>query len=312
MLWLVSALAAYLILAIVFLVDKYLLSKSIPDPKIYSFYVGLLGGLVLLLAFFVDFYIPDPFVLFLALFSGVIFIFGLFWFYKALRRFEASRVVPAVGGLTPLFSWGLMYLISGGREKLENLDLLALFLLILGSILITYKKTKPSIKSLLFSTISAFLLGLYFVLAKYVYLNQPFWNSFIWIRSGGIITSFIFLIFFSEVREELTKWLKPRISFSREKALQPQKAAVIFISNQTLGALANVLQNFAVFLAPVAYISLVAALQGSQYLFLLIFTLIISLKFPRVIKEETSTAVVLQKVLAIFLIGAGILILAIQ
>lgn len=311
MLWLISALAAYLILAVVFLVDKYLLSKSVPDPKIYSFYVGLLGGLVFLLAFFVDFYIPALSILFLALLSGVVFIFGLFWFYKALQLFEASRVVPAVGGLTPLFSLGIMYFFSGGKEKLESVELFALFLLVLGSVLITYKKTNVSLKSLGFSMIAAFLLGLYFVLVKYVFLAQPFWNGFIWIRGGGVITAFIFLVFSRDVRKELTKIVNFRALCQQRKTSQSRKTAAIFISNQAVGGLANVLQNLAVFLAPTAYIALVAALQGSQYLFLLVFTLIISLKFPQIMKEEISTEVILQKISAILLIGAGIAILAI-
>ena len=59
MTWLVAALSTYLILAIVFLVDKYLLTQRIPNPKVYSFYVGGLGVLALVLIPFVDFSVPE-------------------------------------------------------------------------------------------------------------------------------------------------------------------------------------------------------------------------------------------------------------
>ena len=61
MLWLIVAISAYLILAIVFLVDKYLLVGPIPNPKIYAFYIGTLGIAVLLLVPFIEFYILEPF-----------------------------------------------------------------------------------------------------------------------------------------------------------------------------------------------------------------------------------------------------------
>ncbi len=57
--WLVITISFYFILAAVFLVDKYLLTGSISNPKIYTFYVGVLGIGVLVLAPFVGFYIPS-------------------------------------------------------------------------------------------------------------------------------------------------------------------------------------------------------------------------------------------------------------
>ena len=179
MLWLIAVISSYLILAIVLLIDKYLISGPVSNPKVYAFYVGVLGASVLVIAPFVGFYIPELFQVFLSLLTGALFICALFWFYKALRIFEASRVVPAVGGLVPVFSLGFVYLFSRGKEILQFQEFLALIFLILGAVLIVHKKTKVSLKSFKFSAFSAFLLSLSFVLTKYVYLQQPFWNGFI-------------------------------------------------------------------------------------------------------------------------------------
>lgn len=309
--WLIVAVSCYLILSIVNLIDKYLLSKSIPSHRIYAFYVGLLGSVVLLLGFFVNFFVPDNFSLFLALFSGSVFIFALFWLYKSLHLFEASRVVPAIGGLTPLFIWLLTFFLPSGNGSLGKMNLVALFLLVSGSILITYKKVKFSYKSLMFSSVAAFLMALYFISAKYVYLREPFWNGFLWMRIGGVVASVFILVFSLEVKKEILKWFQNPFSKKRIK-LGSKKTALIFIFNQIFGGISNILQNFSISLAPVVYIPMVSALQGTQYFFLFIFALIISLKFPKILKEEISGNIILQKIIAIILISGGVAILAIK
>ena len=110
--WFTAAICSYLLLAIVALVDKYLLVGPIPNPKVYSFYVGMLGVLSLLLIPFVNFYIPDSRQIILSLTAGIFFVLGLFWYYKALNIFEASRVIPAIGGLLPIVSFFLVYILS--------------------------------------------------------------------------------------------------------------------------------------------------------------------------------------------------------
>jgi hypothetical protein len=300
MLWLLVTIAAYLILAIVSLVDKYLLVGPIPNPKVYTFYIGTLGILVLILIPFVGFSFPEFPQIVLSLLSGALFVCGVFWFYKALRLFEASRVIPAIGGILPIFTYLLIYIFSRGRESFKIWEFSAFILLILGSVLITYEKAKKiSLESLKISILSAFLLALSFVLAKYVYMAQPFWSGYILIRIGGFLMALTFL-FTKEVRSELFK----------VKVSLPKKTAAIFLSNQAAGAGANILQNWGVFLAPLTYVAIINALQGLQYLFLLVFTLLLSLKFPQILKEEISKKIIFQKIIAILLIGGGLTLLA--
>ena len=140
-----------------------------------------------------------------------------------------------------------------------------------------------------------FFLALSFVLAKYVYMAQPFWSGYIWIRIGGFLMAMSFL-FTRRVRDEL---FKVKMSF-------PKKTAVIFLSNQVAGASANILQNWAIALSPLIYVAIINALQGVQYM----FAVLLSLKFPRILKEEISRGILLQKILAILLIGAGLALLA--
>ena len=300
MLWLIVTISSYLILAIVFLIDKYLLMGPIPNPKVYAFYSGVWGLLILLLIPFVGFSVPQPSQIILSFLAGIFFIYGIFWFYKALQLFEPSRIIPTVGGILPLFTAGLVYVFSRGKETLSQFDFLAFILLILGSVLITYEKSKKiSLKSFQVSIIAALLLAFYFVLAKYVYLQQPFWSSYIWIRIGAFFTALYFLLFSADVKEEILKKGK----------IIPKSAGLYFL-DQGLGGGANILQNWAIALAPLVYVAIVNALAGTQYVFLLIFTIFLSLKFPQLLKEEISKKILFQKIIAILLIGAGLTLLA--
>ena len=313
MIWLIATISSYLILALVFLVDKYLISGAILSPKLYAFYVGMLGVLALVLAPFINFYIPDYWQIFLSFLAGLSFVYALFWFYKLLSLFETSRAVPAIGGFLPIFSFLLVFLTSWGKETLQFREFSAFISLILGTILITYKKKafekrEINLKLLSFSAVAALLWALHFVLAKYVYLGQGFLNGFLWIRIGGGVSAFSFFLLSKELRRDVFKLRR----LEGAPLLGSSKTAGIFISNQLLGVTAHILQNWAISLVPIIYISLITALQGVQYLFLLIFGAIISLKFPQILKEEVSAKIIFQKMIAILFIGGGLVLLAFQ
>lgn len=298
--WILIAISAYFILAAVFLADKYLLDGHVHNHKIYSFYIGILGGAALLLAPFINFYILDPSHLFFSFISGASFVLGLLWFFKGLKSHEPSRIVPAVGGISPIFIILLIYIFSGGREVLKFSEIISFLLIICGSFLITYEREKKiSWGSLTISLAAAFFFAISFVFSKYVYSAYPFLLGLIWTKLGGVLMALIFL-FSSQFRNDLFK-----------KKIVPQKRmAAIFFLSQAGGAAAGILQNWAIALAPLVYIAFVSALQGSQYAFLLILTILISLKFPRILKEEVSHKIILQKVFAILLISGGLAILA--
>lgn len=295
MLWLTVIILAYFLFSIVSLGDKYLLIGP-PNPKTYSFYVGVLGGLAIILIPFVGFYIPSIYEIVLSLLAGAIYLLAIFSIYQGLENFEASRIIPAIGGLVPIFTFLFVYAFSGGKEMLGPKEILAFILLVLGSVLVTYSPFKKiAFKSLKISAVAALFLSLTFVLSKYVYLALPFWTGFIWIRIGVLISALL-LLFIKEVRQEV---FTKRSSFNR-------KTGVIFLLNQLVGGGAFILQNWAIALAPLVFLSIINALQGVQYIFLFIFTLF----FLKTLGEETSKRIIMQKIFAIILILFGLIIIA--
>ena len=303
MLWLTIILIAYFLFALNNLGDKYILAGP-PNPKNYSFYTGVLGIAALVLIPFINFILPSFSQILLSLLTGSIFILALFSFYNALENFEASRIIPAIGGILPLFTLGFVYVFSKGKEILTIHGLIALFLLILGSFFITFEKRGViSFKSLPISILTAFLFSLTFVLSKYVYLEQGFWPGFILMRIGGFSTALCFL-FFKEIRDEIFNPPAGGPTFQK-------RTGIIYLSNQVLGAGAFILQNWAIALVPLGSLVFINALEGTKYLFLLILTAFLSLKFPAILKEKFSKKIILQKIIAILFICAGLAVLAI-
>jgi hypothetical protein len=301
--WLVLIIIAYFLLAFVFLVDKHLLAGPVPKPKVYTFYIGISWTAVLILIPFVNFYIPEKSQIIISLLAGILFVYGIFWFNKSLYQFEASRVVPAVGAISPLLTFSIVYFSSSLREAIAFSDIIAFILLIFGSLIIALEKGKfINLKSLKISFISALLFSLSFVLTKYVYSNQTFWNGFIWTKLGGILMAILFIVFGKDVREEVFK----------KRDVLPKKTITLFISNQAIGAVSNVLQNWAIAIVPLYYVAMIQALQGMQYAFLLLLTVLISLKFPKFLKEEISKGIIFQKIVAILLIGIGLTLIALK
>jgi len=293
--WLIAAISAYFFLALVALGDKYLLTGDL-NPKTYTFYAGVLGVLVLFLIPIVGLTLPDFYNIFLCFLTGTIFVVAIFIFYHGLELFEVSRVVPAVGGLLPIFTF-LLSLLFFQEENIDFKNIISFLLLILGAFLITKdKRTKIPFKCFIICLFSSLLFSFYFVLSKYLYGVLPFFDGFILIRIGAFLFALLF-IFTKDVRREI---FKPNPSFKNIRT------SGLFFLNQSFAAIGVFLQNLAVFLAPVYYLATINALEGIRYVFLFIFTVFISLKFPNILKEKISKKIIWQKIIAMAFIILGV------
>lgn len=292
--WLILSLLAYFINASASVIDKVLISKEIPHPFSYTFFVGFISVTAVIFAPF-GFFIPPLSILVIALFSGAVFLLALFLFFTALHKSEASRVLITTGGLTPVFTFLLSILFL--KETLNPWQLAAFFLLILGGVLINLNREsfKHRVKFLKTTISASFFFALSFVLTKFVFLHQPFFNGFVWIRLGSFLVAISFLI---------SKDLRRKIFQIGKKT--KEKISLIFIGNKSLAGLSFVLLNLAISKGNVA---LVNALQGIQYVFVFIFTLFLSLNFPQLLKEKINSRLLVQKILAICLIVFGFSIL---
>jgi len=215
-----------------------------------------------------------------------------------LDNFDVSKIIPMVGASQPVFI-ALLSFLFWGYEKLQGNEIAAFIVLLCGSVLISIDKNpKITKKSLQISLIASLLFSLDFIFSKFVFLDMPFWQGFIWMR---IFSFFIVLIFLFDkgFRKEMAE----------DNAGFCMNTGIIFILAQGAGGAANILQSWSISLAPIAYLAILNSLKGLQYVFLFIMTIAISLFLPKVLHEEMSKKQIIQKVVSIILIGLGLAIL---
>ncbi|MDP4001248.1 MAG: EamA family transporter [bacterium] len=291
-LFLTVAITAYLLFAVNGVADKFLLTKAIKHPVVYAFFSGGISIVTLVLAPFFLKAISWP-TFYIALMAGTSFTYALYFFYTATQKTTISRILPIEGGLVPVFTLILSYTILG--ERLDNSQLLAFAFLVVGAILISFRRDKSGWHMAAFknATVAAMLFALSFVLTKYVYNQTPFISGLIWTRMGLIVGASSFLII---------KEFRKHIFAAPDKTSEHNK--LIFYGARAAGGLGGFLQNYAISLGSV---TIVNAIQGTQFAFLLIMTSLISIYYPKILEEQITKLIIVQKFLAIILITWGLL-----
>ncbi|OGE91040.1 MAG: hypothetical protein A3A83_01835 [Candidatus Doudnabacteria bacterium RIFCSPLOWO2_01_FULL_48_57] len=289
------AVVAYMLYAINGVVDKFLLTKAVKSPAVYAFYIGITSPMTWVLAPF-GLKFVGPLDLLIAIIGGASFVVALYFLYVATRQTTISRLLPIEGGLVPIFTLVFAYLFLG--ERLSQTQLLAFGLMVLGAVLIAFKYEKGGwyAKALGNATIAAVFFALSFVLTKYIFDETNFVSGLIWTRLGFFLVSVSMLI---------PKTTRQKI-FNAPK--ETSKGNIfLYYGARVSGGLAGLLQNYAISLGSV---TLVNAMQGTQYAFLLVMAILLSRYYPRVLKEQISFAIFLQKIAAIILISGGLYFLA--
>ena len=308
--WIFLAAGAYLLLAINGVADKFLLTKSVKHPVAYAFYVGITGPLTFLLSLFgllgtwlgwsflsteFSFQLLSPGNLVVAIIGGACFPLALYFSYKAIQQTSISRILPIQGGLVPIFTLILAYFILA--ERLSPVQIAAFLFLVAGAVLIAFKKVHGHWHALAFGNaiIASLLFAISLTLQKYIFTNVNFASGLMWTRLGFFAASASFLIS-RKSRGYIFK--APKETTSGNK--------FVYLAARISGGAAWFLQNYAIKLGSV---SLVNALQGTQYIFLLGIASVLSVKFPKILKEKIPLRIMVQKIAAIVLISTGLLIL---
>jgi len=292
--WLFFALSGYLLLAFSGVADKFLVSKVVKQPIAYAFYTAITGPFsLILIPFGVKFLSWPDFAV--ALMAGPCFILAIYHSYSAISRSSVSRVVPIQGGLVPLFSFFLAHVILG--EQLTFLQTGAFFFLVLGAVLISFRKEKGkwTNEAFTYAATSALFFALTSVLTKYIFLQSNYISGLVW-PSLGFLLPVPFILMIKENREAI---------FNAPKEAGVKNTA-LYYSSRASGTLGGFLQKYAV---SVSSVTLVNALQGTQFVFLLAMTTFVSIYFPKVLKERINAETIALKLTAIVLISCGLFLL---
>ncbi len=299
LLWLSIAVLAYLFNALSAVIDKFLITKKVPSPFVYTFFITILGILgIVLIPFGFKFFITRKFLL-IVFAVGFVYIFALLSFFYALLRNEASRVVPIVGAVQPVIIFFLSKRFIS--ESLNFLQIFAVILLVLGGILITFEphhsKFRKDRSWIFLSLLSGLLFGVLYFLNKYLYINLGFITGFVWTRISTFLVALTFLFnkSFIKILKQSTKNTKV-------------KSKLLFFIGQISGAMFFILINYAISLGSVTIIN---AMQGIQYVFVFVIMMFISKIKKDLDLENISNKVLMQKAVSILMIvlGIGLLVL---
>ncbi len=272
--WLLLAVAAQFLYALTTLIDKHIVVRAahIGRPIVYTFFVSLLSGAVVVLAPFLHVAAPGRYAFLLSLGSAALFVAALLCFYSALRIARASDVAPATGALSAMATLLLAAFFIAGDAPASMV--LPIMLLIAGTALISHLHFTR--RASVFVFVAGACFGASVFLAKLVYLEIGFFNGFFWTRALCVVVA-LALLAAPSLRRAI--FHGGRHSSRRAKAL--------VIGNKAVGAAASILMAYAVSLGSV---SAVNALSGLQFAFLFLFALLFAKYMPRLAERDDARA----------------------
>ncbi len=292
MTWIILTIVAQVIFAVVALVDRFMVSTpAINKPVVYAFYNNILLLIVVGLLPFGVVLRPAPGVLGLSFLGGVAWAFAIFFLYRALKISEASDVSPVFAAVSAVAAFGLSFIFSLGL--LTGNFLAGFILLIIGTLLMSYLRFTR--RSLLYVCLGGCLYALFSIFLKEIFNQTTFWNGLFWVGMGGAVGALLFLLVPSN-RADIRGNLK--------QSSVGVKTAVVL--NKVMAGLASIFIIYAIKLGDVSVIN---ALSGVQFVFLILFALIFGRKLPEYFRETTRGRAVLQKTIATAIIIAGLALL---
>jgi len=279
-------LLAYFLNSISVTVNKILLKKDIPDPFAYIFYISIFSLILLPAIIFTQ--VLSLTVFTQASISTLSWITGAYFMFKALKTGQVSRVIPVIGTILTL----ILFFEAARTSSISLNQTWAIFFLVMGLIFITLIdwKGKFSKKEILYETISACFFAISYILLRKAYLQAPFFSVLVQSRLI-LIPLILFILSLPSLRKKVI--IKPAISKNSFS-----KTGLIFLAGQVSGGASELLLLFSISLANPA---LVNSLQGTQYIFLLVFGLFL--------KEKYTKLALFFKLVGIIFIAMGLYVL---
>jgi uncharacterized membrane protein len=286
---------AYFCWAVTNVVDKKFLSAKVKNASVFTIFAGfiLLFETVWLVP--LGFRLPSAEGAILSIIGGASFIYALAIYFAALGKGDASVIVPLTS-FTGVFSLIFSSIFFGIR--LTTPELVAFALLIIGAIIfsIEERNTLHYRRSIVLVLLADVVFGFSYSFQAEVYHIEPFLNGFIWLRIFGFLAT-ISLLSSRVIRRQTLQTVRS-LSF---------KSDAVFVSNQFLAFVALLMLNYSFKIGNVAVVN---ALQGLQYVFVLLFVIVLHRYNPSLLQERITRTMILKRVLAVGFIVAGVVVLA--
>lgn len=231
--------------------------------------------------------------MFWAFVSGLSYVVMIMTYFRAVKLDEISRVVPLFSLVIP-FTLILSFFFLG--EFFSPFKYFGIFLLVLGSFLISSKKPgKLKVgKPFWLMIVSSLATAIVQVITKHLLNTYDYWTVFSWTR----IATFIFVI-------PIIFIYLPELKLTTKK--YGVKVAGFISLSESLNIVGIIFLTIA---TSFGFVTLVNTLSLVQYLFVLVIALILSLFYPKIIKEEIDKRTLVIKFSAIILLITGAIIIS--
>jgi uncharacterized membrane protein len=298
--WLLLAFSGPLCWAASTHIDKYLVDRYFrdSDTAVLMLFTALTGIALLPFIWWIEPDILKPTLAAIAVMtvSGILYMGAMLFYLRAIQSEEASVVAPLFQAST-LFTFLLGYIFL--RERLSAVQLLGGALIVAGALALSVRggaKRQAFKARLVFLMLGAtFVLALSTVLFKFFAIQDDFWTTTFWTFVGeGVFGALLLLR--GAYREQFVQLFRRN----------PGAVAGVNAANELINLGGGLGVRYAALLAPVA---LVSAISSTTTFFVFAFGVLLTLFFPKLGRENLSTANLVRKGLGALLIALGVFLI---
>ena len=308
MTWIILATAAQFLNAIVALVDKYLVTDedALPRPFVYAFYSCLVTGFWVVIYFlgfipgldnlgmpqFSNVQAPTIQVVGMSFLAAYTFFMALVSLYDGLKHADASDIMPVIGAVSAISTFGMSYLFLGAR--LSPNFIWGIALLAVGTLLVSQVRFTPSVA--LHTVHSGIFFALHYIAMKGLFLETSFDDGFFWSRISFVLFALTLLLvpaYYEKIKKQTKSTSK--------------KTGILVFSNKILAGVAAFMLLKATDWGDVA---VVQALDGLKFVFILGFSMVLGSRIPTSAGEnDHDVRTIVRKFLYVAVICIGFVIL---
>lgn len=279
------------------LFDKYALEKV--ARGVYDFlFFGTIGGmcvfLISYLVFGIEQFIPEALF---AIASGFLLNYDYLFYSYALKKEEVSRIVP----LYILYSIPLLLLnVFLFGEVISRIELFAFIVILIGALILATGSIGTRLfqyrKGVLWMMPAILVIAVSFTFFNQALKHLSFTDAFMYDLLGFSLAGFSFLL--------VPSWRREIISGVKQATIRKYQ---LFFVNDVFDLSGQLAFKYALLLAPSA--GLVAVIGGIQPFYVLVLASLSTIFFPHILKENISQGSLLQKLIGVIIIVAGVSIL---
>jgi drug/metabolite transporter (DMT)-like permease len=298
--WLIYAFSGPILWALSTHIDKYLVERYFKQGSVavLMVFTAIIGALALPIIWFFQ-----PGVVALDLqsivviaVSGILYMGAIYFYLQALQTEEASTLAPffqAAG----VFGMILGYFVLG--EKISRSQIIGVLLIIAGSVLLALRfgQSTSHVKThlVLLMLACALAIALSSLIFKFFAVRDEFWTTIFWNFAGQALFGVI-LMLIAENRQQFMKMMHANAG----------AVLSVNVANEVINLCGNLGVRYTLLLAP---LGIVQAISSTTSFFVLFFGVALSLFFPKLGREEIGIASLMQKIIAITFVVAGVLLI---